>query len=102
MNVAIKRIYEPYHEDDGLRIFVDRLWARGLTKAAAHVDIWLKNIAPSNELRIWFGHDPAKWEAFKKRYKAELNANPSPLTTLKAHAAKQKVTLLYGAKDEQL
>ncbi|EDK72229.1 protein of unknown function DUF488 [candidate division TM7 genomosp. GTL1] len=100
MTVTTKRIYEPYAKKDGLRIFVDRLWARGLSKEDAHVDIWLKDIAPSDGLRKWFGHDPEKWQEFKKRYKAELKTNEA-LIELKKYARKQNITLLYGAKDER-
>lgn len=98
MGIDIKRIYEPYQKADGLRIFVDRLWARGLTKEEAHIDVWLKEVAPSNELRTWFNHDPAKWTAFKKRYKTELKDSEA-LEQLQKYAASQHVTLLFGAKD---
>src|ERR687897_3960604 len=72
MNIKIKRVYEQPDKDDGRRILVDRLWPRGLTKEKAGVDLWLKEIAPSTELRKWFGHDPDRWEEFKERYRAEL------------------------------
>lgn len=98
MSIDIKRIYEPYQKSDGLRIFVDRLWARGLTKEEAHIDEWLKEVAPSNELRTWFNHDPAKWVEFKKRYKAELK-DSAAFKQLQKYAAEQHVTLLFGAKD---
>ncbi|HEX4319940.1 MAG TPA: DUF488 domain-containing protein [Acidobacteriaceae bacterium] len=99
--VRIKRVYFEPSEDDGMRILVDRLWPRGLTKEKASVDLWLKEIAPSNELRKWFAHDPGKWEEFQTRYLAELKANGEPLARLKQEAAKGPVTLLYGAKDEE-
>ncbi|MGY6277893.1 DUF488 domain-containing protein [Methylomonas sp. MgM2] len=84
-----------------VRVLVDRLWPRGLTKAQAHIDLWLKGIAPSTELRQWFGHNPERWEAFKERYLAELNANLEPIQRLKEQLDKGKVTLVYAAKDEQ-
>jgi uncharacterized protein YeaO (DUF488 family) len=100
MNIRIKRVYERPDPADGTRILVDRLWPRGLTKAKASVDLWLKEIAPSTELRKWFGHDPAKWAEFKTRYHAELQANDEAVARLKAASAQGTVTLVYGAKDE--
>jgi uncharacterized protein YeaO (DUF488 family) len=81
MSLRLKRVYEDPSKEDGTRILVDRLWPRGLTKEKARVDLWFKEIAPSNELRKWFAHDPAKWPEFKARYKAELKHN-GPLLTL--------------------
>ena len=78
---------------------MDRLWPRGVTKSGAKVDIWLKDVAPSTELRKWFGHEPEKWSEFQKRYRAELKGNPA-LSELKEHARKGSVTLVYAAKDE--
>jgi uncharacterized protein YeaO (DUF488 family) len=101
MNIKIKRAYEPPSEDDGMRILVDRLWPRGLTKARASVDLWLKDIAPSTELRKWFGHDPGKWTEFKTRYRAELKKNGDRVSLLKSKVQEGKVTLIYGAKDEE-
>src|SRR5580698_5358479 len=101
MNVRIKRVYEPRDEHDGKRVLVDRLWPRGLTKEKAGVDLWLKEIAPSTELRTWFDHDPAKWEEFKKRYTRELHANTEQVVLLKEELKKGPVTLVYGAKDEE-
>jgi uncharacterized protein YeaO (DUF488 family) len=101
MKLAIKRVYEEPDKDDGIRILIDRLWPRGLSKEKAHVDLWLKEIAPSTELRKWFAHDPAKWTEFKTRYRAELKHNSEQLAVLKQAIAKGPVTLLYGAKDEQ-
>ena len=99
--IFVKRIYFPSGEDDEYRVLVDRLWPRGVSKEKAHVDLWLKEIAPSDELRKWFGHDPKKWEAFKKRYEEELSGKGELLSQLrdleKQHG---KVTLLYSAKDE--
>ena len=100
MNVNIKRVYEMPDKEDGKRILVDRLWPRGLTKEKASVDLWLKAIAPSTELRKWFDHDPSKWEEFKKRYLHEIKENDDAVETLRQELKKGKVTLLYGAKDE--
>ncbi|HEX4576896.1 MAG TPA: DUF488 domain-containing protein [Edaphobacter sp.] len=101
MKVKLKRVYEEFSEEDGNRILVDRLWPRGLTKEKAHVDLWLKEVAPSNELRKWFAHDPAKWPEFKERYKAELKHNTAQLSLLKQAITKGPATLLYGAKDTE-
>ena len=101
MNVRIKRVYDPPDSKDGKRILVDRLWPRGLTKEKASVDLWLKEISPSPELRKWFDHDPAKWEEFQKRYLAELKANPDAVGRLKEEFEKGPVTLVYGARDEE-
>lgn len=101
MTVKLKRVYEPPSKDDGTRILVDRLWPRGLTKEKAKVDLWLKEIAPSTELRKWFAHDPAKWKEFEKRYTTELKNNPEEVSALKKEIAKGPATLLYGARDEQ-
>lgn len=99
MKVLLKRVYEPANPSDGHRVLVDRLWPRGLSKAKAAVDLWLKDVAPSTELRQWFGHEPAKWPEFERRYRAELKGNPA-LAELEAMARKSQVTLLYGARDE--
>ena len=101
MDIKLKRVYEEPAKGDGKRILVDRLWPRGLTKEKAAVDMWLKEIAPSTDLRKWFGHDPAKWNEFQKRYIKELDANPEPVNTIKDLAKKGTVTLLYGARDEE-
>jgi len=101
MRIAIKRAYEQPSADDGFRILVDRLWPRGLSKKDAHIDLWLKDIAPSAELRKWFAHDPAKWAEFQRRYCAELKQKSQLLDTIKAQARKTRVTLIYGAKDEE-
>jgi uncharacterized protein YeaO (DUF488 family) len=95
-----KRVYEPAAKDDGFRVLVDRLWPRGLTKTKAHVDLWLKEIAPSPELRNWFGHEPEKWPEFQKRYLAELN-HEAFARLRKLEKEHKKVTLLYGAKSEE-
>jgi uncharacterized protein YeaO (DUF488 family) len=99
MKVAIKRVYEEPKESDGTRILVDRLWPRGLTKKNARVDLWLKEIAPSNELRKWFAHDPKKWNEFQERYKDELASHDAQFALLKQEAAKGPVTLVFAAKD---
>jgi uncharacterized protein YeaO (DUF488 family) len=101
MSIKIKRVYEPPDKDDGRRILVDRLWPRGLTKEKASVDLWLRDIAPSTELRKWFGHDPSKWEDFKKRYLVELKENTEPIRLLKQEVGKGMVTLVYGARDAE-
>lgn len=101
MKVAIKRVYEEPNESDGMRILVDRLWPRGLTKERARVDLWLKEVAPSNELRKWFAHDPKKWPEFQVRYAEELKSHAAQLAQLKHEAAKKHLTLLYGAKDDE-
>jgi uncharacterized protein YeaO (DUF488 family) len=102
MAVKIKRIYEPYSPDDGYRILIDRLWPRGIKKEDAHIDIWLKEIAPSTALRKWFNHEPEKWEAFRKKYHEELNASTT-FKELVSYLRKHKViTLLYAAKEEKL
>ena len=101
MKIKIKRVYEKPDKEDGKRILVDRLWPRGLTKEKASVDLWLKDIAPSTELRKWFGHDPDKWAAFRKRYHKELKENKEQVSLLKEQMKKGIVTLVYGAKDEE-
>lgn len=101
MKTSIKRVYEPAAKSDGYRVLVDRLWPRGLTKEKAAVDLWLKEIAPSTELRKWFQHDPEKWSQFQTKYKKELKENDEVVDQLKKEIKKHKVTLLYGAKDEE-
>jgi uncharacterized protein YeaO (DUF488 family) len=101
VNVQIKRVYEEPSTSDGKRILIDRLWPRGLTKEKAKVDLWLKDIAPSTELRQWFGHAPSKWNEFKKRYHDELKKNREIIVKLIEQLKTGKVTLVYGAKDEE-
>jgi uncharacterized protein YeaO (DUF488 family) len=101
MSIQIKRVYVDPEAVDGKRILVDRLWPRGLTKERARVDLWLKDIAPSTELRKWFGHDPEKWVEFRRRYTLELKKNREAFSFLKAEAAKGPITLLYATKDEK-
>lgn len=98
--VVLKRVYEPAAPSDGRRILVDRLWPRGLTKRAAAVDEWLKEVAPSTELRKWFGHDPAKWPEFRRRYRRELRAHRAEVERIARLAARRRVTLVFGAKDD--
>jgi uncharacterized protein YeaO (DUF488 family) len=100
MALHIKRVYEPKEDRDGTRILVDRLWPRGLKKQKAAVDVWLKEIAPSPVLRRWFGHDPAKWSEFQRRYCDELKKNSSAVEELGRRIGESDdVTLLYAAKD---
>jgi uncharacterized protein YeaO (DUF488 family) len=98
--LRLKRIYEPASEADGQRVLVDRIWPRGVKREAAALDEWLKAIAPSTELRKWFGHDPARWEEFVRRYGRELDGNRQAVDHLRAMLAQGDVTLLYGARDE--
>lgn len=101
MSIRLKRVYDAPAKADGRRVLVDRIWPRGLTKRKARVDEWLKEIAPSTELRKWFAHDPARWKEFKKRYTAELDDQGDQVEHL-ARAAKQRtVTLLFSAKDTE-
>jgi uncharacterized protein YeaO (DUF488 family) len=101
VKVRIKRVYSEPEEKDGERILVDRLWPRGLTKEKAKVDLWLKEIAPSNELRKWFSHDPKKWPEFKRKYLEELKTLNEPTALLRQEASQGTITLLYGARDEE-
>lgn len=100
MKLQLKRVYEASAKTDGMRILVDRLWPRGLTKEKAKIDLWLKEIAPSTALRQWFAHDPNKWTEFKKKYRVELKERQEELVLLKKHLQEGVVTLVYGAKDE--
>ncbi len=98
--VRIRRVYDDAAESDGTRVLVDRIWPRGLTKERAAVDVWLKEGAPSTELRKWFGHDPARWKEFEARYRIELDRNTDAIAQLRELFAAGPVTLLYGARDE--
>ena len=98
--IRLKRAYEPPSQEDGLRILVERLWPRGLSKQAAAIGLWLKEIAPSTELRKWFGHDPAKWDEFRRRYRAELDQKSDLLDDLKQRVRAGPVTFVYAARDE--
>jgi uncharacterized protein YeaO (DUF488 family) len=97
----VKRVYAPPAADDEKRILVDRIWPRGLTKTEAALTLWLKDIAPSAALRKWFGHDPARWQEFQRRYRAELDANEGPVERLRGLLQQGRATLLYGARDEE-
>lgn len=99
--VRVKRVYEAPEEGDGRRVLVDRLWPRGLKKEAAAVHLWTKELAPSDSLRRWFGHDPQKWEEFRERYVKELEGKGDALEELRRLARQEKVTLLYAATDER-
>ena len=101
MPIQVKRVYDPPSAADGLRILVDRLWPRGLTKEAAALERWDRDVAPSNELRKEFGHDHSRWDEFKARYFAELDANPEPVKRLAGEARKGTVTLLFAARDTE-
>jgi uncharacterized protein YeaO (DUF488 family) len=99
--VQLKRVYEKPSRKDGLRILVDRLWPRGLTKEHAAVNLWLKDVAPSTQLRKWFGHDAGRWKEFQTRYRKELRQNKEPIELLKQKSKEHTVTLVYGARDEE-
>ena len=102
MTIKTKRVYDPPQPDDGKRILVDRLWPRGLSREAANIDLWVRELAPSNELRKWYGHDPEKWEEFKSRYRAELQVNQTHLTALLNFIGNGRVTLLYSSKENEI
>ena len=99
-SIKVKRVYDDPSAEDGIRILVDRLWPRGLKKEAARLDDWLKEIAPSNELRKWFGHDPDRWEEFKVRYFHELERQNEAINKIREKASSSTVTLLFAARDE--
>jgi uncharacterized protein YeaO (DUF488 family) len=100
-DVAMKRAYEPVGEDDGYRVLIDRIWPRGVSKERARLDEWARQLAPSTELRRWFGHDPARFEEFRRRYIEELAAERDKLDELRRRAGSGKVTLVYGARDRE-
>lgn len=97
--LALKRVYDEAADDDGFRILVDRLWPRGVKKETAHIDLWLRDAAPSPALRKWFNHDPERWAQFRAAYLHELAQDPQKTAPIRTHAAKGAVTLLYGARD---
>ena len=99
-NIKLKRAYQPEDSEDGARVLVDRLWPRGVSKDDAALDQWMKDIAPSTELRKWFGHDPARWEEFRSRYSEELHQNAALLSRLRSFARQRPLTLIYSAHDE--
>jgi len=100
MNVQVKRVYERVARDDGLRILVDRLWPRGLSKASAKIDLWAKELAPSHELRRWFHSDAGTWKEFKKRYRKELSGQRAEAKELRKHIGRRTATFLYASKAE--
>ncbi len=96
----VKRVYAPPEESDGFRVLVDRLWPRGVPKERGRVDLWLREVAPSDELRRWYSHDPTKWKEFQERYRAELEGKKEQLSRLKALESERKsVTLLFSSKE---
>jgi uncharacterized protein YeaO (DUF488 family) len=99
--IKLKRAYEKPDNDDGERILVERLWPRGLTKLQAKIGLWLKDVAPSTELRRWFGHDPEKWNEFRQRYQKELKHKADLIKLLKRRAKAGIITLIYAARDEE-
>ncbi len=102
MTILLKRVYEKPAASDGKRILVERLWPRGLKKEDAKINEWLKDIAPSSDLRKWYSHDPSKWIEFKKRYWVELDNKKETVGKLREETADQKVTFLFGSKEEKL
>ncbi len=99
MDIQLKRAYHPAKPSDGFRILVDRLWPRGISKKSARIDLWLKEVAPSTELRKWFAHDPDKWTTFRKRYFQELKKHPDEIAEILERIRQGRVSLIYGAKD---
>ncbi|MDH3585006.1 MAG: DUF488 domain-containing protein [Phycisphaerae bacterium] len=102
MKVLTKRIYEDPDPADHRRILVDRLWPRGIGKADAKIDFWAKSVSPSDELRRWYGHEPAKWDEFRRRYFQELDSNPDGIAELQSHLGSGTVTFLYASKETRL
>ena len=100
-NIRLKRAYDPPSPEDGVRVLVDRLWPRGLAKSEAAIDRWLKEVAPSSELRRWFGHDPRKWNEFRRKYQVELWGRGDLLKELRLAAQKGPLTLVYSARDQE-
>jgi uncharacterized protein YeaO (DUF488 family) len=100
MKIRLKRVYEPPENQDGIRLLVERLWPRGLTKERAKIDEWFRDIAPSQELRKWYGHDLKKWDAFRRRYLDELRGNPETVDRLRRRVKAGPVTFVFAAKDE--
>lgn len=97
--IQVKRAYDPPSHDDGVRVLVDRLWPRGLSKAKASIDLWVKEVAPSKTLRRWFNHDPEKWSEFRRRYAAELDEKRAAVAALLGAVKRGRVTLLFGSED---
>jgi len=98
--ISLKRVYDKPSTKDGFRVLVDRLWPRGVKKETARIDLWCKDIAPSNDLRKWFGHNPAKWDEFRRRYFKELDNHPAEVSLLTDKAGRNPLTLLFSAKDK--
>jgi uncharacterized protein YeaO (DUF488 family) len=101
MDVLLKRAYEPAAASDGYRVLIDRIWPRGVTREEAHLNEWARELAPSAELRRWFGHDPVRFEEFRRRYTVELGAHEGKLRELRRHARHGRLTLVYGARDTE-
>lgn len=99
MTVRVKRVYDAVSPDDGERILVDRLWPRGISRASGSIDLWMKEIAPSTELRKWFSHDRSKWDAFREKYHRELDGRKELLSSLRMKAADHDITLLYASRE---
>ncbi|HER19578.1 MAG TPA: DUF488 family protein [Chromatiales bacterium] len=102
MSIRIKRVYDPPSPGDGPRILVDRLWPRGISREKARIDHWIKEVAPSHDLRRWYGHEPHKWPEFRKRYFVELDANSEAIDALRAAMPKGKATFLFSSKETEL
>jgi uncharacterized protein YeaO (DUF488 family) len=100
--IEVKRVYDPPNSADGARYLVDRLWPRGLSKRSLKIEAWLKDVAPTNELRHWYSHDPAKWDEFRRRYFADLDSNPESWAPLLTAARKGRVTLLFSSREPKL
>ncbi|MBV8737865.1 MAG: DUF488 domain-containing protein [Alphaproteobacteria bacterium] len=100
LDIRLKRAYETPAAEDGIRVLVDRVWPRGVRKSAAAIDLWAKDLAPSTELRRWFGHDPTRWEEFRRKYQEELSHRAERLNELRALAQQGRLTLVFGARDE--
>jgi uncharacterized protein YeaO (DUF488 family) len=100
LDVGIKRVYDPAQPSDGYRVLVDRVWPRGVARERARIDEWARELAPSDELRKWFNHDPERFGEFQRRYRAELRAHGDRIEELRAHASRGRVTLVYAARDE--
>lgn len=99
--IKLKRAYDDPSPEDGFRVLVERLWPRGVSRDRLALDLWLKDVAPSTELRKWFAHDPAKWAEFQRRYRAELEQNPDPVDLLRSKSKEGPLTLVYAARDEE-
>lgn len=101
MGLKLKRIYDGYSQEDGYRILVERLWPRGVSKETAHIDLWMKEVAPSTELRKWFNHEDDKWEEFQEKYKRELSGNSHLEDLRRIVSSNEKVTLVFSSKNEK-